>query len=344
MEEFEDMKFADNRSDEWLWESKDRLRTESAIRELRGFCKTLQAQNSFARFEAQLSQELKRSPCAAIPQPTRPETAGQDEISKPVGPEVKVQSIWTSPSSLETASISTSRVSSINAEATLAVGSKVFYGRAGISKSKTTGHLASLLPMIQARSTITTSTIPKPRSEESSSHRRRTSYFNCSPETRARAMKEREDRAARRVAEVRRRSEGKLVTTSKTSTDQPRQCTTIATPQVQQSHRAYPLAIPITGRKGGKASGGVLARGEIASKSSAQSAPIVCTNVDVHAQTEHAEQLAKGRRKTERQFSGEMMKNLFGVGMREMRKMGKRVGGGMVWSGSHEDLSSSSHK
>ncbi|KAK5061006.1 hypothetical protein LTR84_007547 [Exophiala bonariae] len=344
MEELDGMDFADNQSDERLWESKDRLRVENAINELRGFCRTTQAQDSFARFETQLFQELKTNVFVLTPKALRSKTEVQDEVSKFAGPELKSKSIWTSPSSIETASISTSRVSSVNAEATLAVGPKLFYGRAGITKSKTTGHLASLLPMIQTRSTTTTSNTPRQGSTEPLSHRRRTSFFDCSPQTRARAMKEREDRAARRVAEVRRRLEAQSLTTSKTSDNQPRPCTTITTPQSPQSHRAYPLAMPATGRNGGAFSGSTLAGGRNDTKSSARSARIVCTRVDMHAQTAGAEKLERGRRKAERQFSGEIVKSLFGAGMRGMKKMRKRVGGGMVWSGSHEDLSSSSDR
>lgn len=328
-----------------MWESKDRLRVETAISELRSFCKTAQAENSFARFEKQLSQELGKSPYISIAHTGRHKTLQQGGVPMLAGSDFKPKGIWTSPSSLETTSTTTSRVSSINAEATSAVGAKFFYGRGGIAKSKTTGHLASLIPMIHAKSmAVTTSNTPKPSCKELSSHRRRTSYFDCSPETRARAMKEREDRAARRVAEVRRRSEGKLHPSGKTSNSlQPHRLKITTSPEFQQQQRASPFETPAADSQAEVNSGNAVG-GEHEVQHSLRSAPIVFTKGEAHAQTNQVGGLEKGRRKAERQFSGEIVKSLFGAGMREMKKMGKRVGRGRVWSESHEDLSSPSDK
>lgn len=342
MEEFADNDVANNKSDERLWESKDRLRVETAISELRSFCKTIQAENSFARFEKQLSQELGKSPYISIAHTVQYETL-QPALA---GSEFKPKSIWTSPSSLETTSTPTSRVSSINAEATSAVGARIFYGRGGITKSKTTGHLASLIPMIHTKSiAVTTSNTPKPNYKDFSSHRRKTSYFDCSPETRARAMKEREDRAARRVAEVRRRSEGKLLPSGKSSnTLQPHRLAITTSPEFQQQQRECPFETLAADIKAEMNSGNAVVGGEREVQHSIRSAPIAFAKGEAHAQTNQVGGLEKGRRKAERQFSGEIVKSLFGAGMREMKKMGKRVGRGRVWSESHEDLSSPSDK
>jgi hypothetical protein len=48
------------------------------------------------------------------------------------------------------------------------------------------------------------------------------------------------------------------------------------------------------------------------------------------------EKVIKSRHKPERQFSGDRVKNLLGAGVREVRKMGRRVSG-MSWPGSGED-------
>lgn len=336
----------DNKSADLLWEVKDRMRIETAVSELRNFCKTAHALHSFANFETRLFQQLERSQNNGIPQPARHGLlAERTGLPKSSGSDSNLKRIWIAPSSPEAASFTTSRVSSINAEATLAAGPKSFYGLGGIAKSKTTGHLASLIPLIQARSIApTTSHIPKLSAAESSKHRRKTSYFDCSPETRAQAMKERGDRAARRVAEVRRRSEGRLLSTGKIPTIQPHPLIKLTPPRNQRQRQTCSPAISGSGEDVGACGTNALATGGHEVTSSLRSAPVACPHVEVHTQPDHMEKLEKSRRKAERQFSGEIVKSFFGAGMREMRRMGRRVGGGMVWSGSHEDLSLSANK
>jgi hypothetical protein len=49
------------------------------------------------------------------------------------------------------------------------------------------------------------------------------------------------------------------------------------------------------------------------------------------------EKVIRSQRRTERQISGEKVKSLFGAGMREVKKIGRRVGS-MSWAESSEDL------
>jgi hypothetical protein len=337
---------SDNKSADLLWEAKDRMRIEAAVIELRSFCKTTHALHSFANFETRLFQEFERSQNNGIPQPARHGLlAERIEVPKLSGLDSTQKKIWIAPPSPEAASFTTSRVSSINAEATMAAGPKLFYGIGGIAKSKTTGHLASLIPLIQAKSIApTTSHIPKLSTAESSKHRRKTSYFDCSTETRAHAMKERGDRAARRVAEVRRRSEGRLLSTGKIPIIQPHPLITITPPRNRRQRQTCSPATPASGGDVGACSRDAVVTREHEVISSLRSAPVTCAHIEVHTQPSHMEKMEKSRRKAERQFSGEIVKSFIGAGMREMRKMGRRVGGGMVWSGSHEDLSLSGNK
>ncbi|KEF62231.1 uncharacterized protein A1O9_00203, partial [Exophiala aquamarina CBS 119918] len=206
---------ADNKSVEAIWDSREKLIIDTAVIELTRHCKTTEALKSLTDFETRLLQDVGRSRNHTTAQLIGHRLlAGHTGLPKPSGSYSNPTKIWIAPSSPKTATSTTSGVSSINAEATLAAGPKLFYGRGGMAKSKTTGHLASLIPMIQARSRSIAPTprhIPQANTAESSSHRRKTSYFDCSPETRALVWKEREDRAARRVAEVRGRLEARLL-------------------------------------------------------------------------------------------------------------------------------------
>ena len=51
------------------------------------------------------------------------------------------------------------------------------------------------------------------------------------------------------------------------------------------------------------------------------------------------EKILKSRRRSERKSSGEIIKGVLDAGMKQVKQMGKKVGGSMSWVGSQEDLS-----
>jgi len=309
---------------------------DTALIELICHCKSTEALQSLAKFKNRLVQDVGRNRNNATAQ-----LPGHIDLPKPCG--LYSNNIWIAPSPPETATSTTSQVSSANAEESLAVGPSLFYGRGGIIKSKTTGHLASLIPLIQARSRSiapTTSQTPEASTAEASNHRRKTSYFDCSPETRAQALRERADRAARRVAEVRRRSEGRQLSNGKIPISETNPLINPTLTQNQKQGQTCSSGTTAPGMDSGASNIGVSARVKNEVISSLRSAPVMSSNVEVNSRPNRLDDGEKGRRKA----SGEIMKNLFGVGIREMRKMGRRVGGGRAWSGSHEELPLSSNK
>lgn len=329
-----------NKLAEAIWDSKNKMIIETAIIELTCHCKTTEALQSLSKFETRLLQDVGRNRNNATAQLVQQGLlAGHSDLPKPFG--LYSNKIWIAPSPPETAASTTSQVSSINAEATLAAGPRFFDGRGGIAKSKTTGHLASLIPLFQARSRsiAPTTSLPQATTAEPSNHRRKTSYFDCSPETRARALKEREDRAARRVAEVR-RSGGKQLSNSKMPTTQPHPLITMTTTRNQRPGLTCSPATPPSGMDAGARNIGALARVKDEVTSSLRAAAVTRNHIEAQGQPSRVDEGEKSRRKV----SGEIVKNIFGVGMREMRKMGRRVGGGLAWSDSHEDLPLSSNK
>ena len=184
-----------------LFESSEKARTNSALTELRDWCKTADALKSFDEFEGLLLKHLgvsRQSLHRASAQAPGQESDNGHLSSSAVSGIKTASSTPSSPAS---------QISILDKEAVISGASNPFHVEGVLTKSKTTGNLASLMPVIPKRQhflkaggSTQTTTSQKP------THPRKGSYFECSPETRAKAMKEREQRAARRVAEAHRRS------------------------------------------------------------------------------------------------------------------------------------------
>lgn len=314
----------------------------AALDELRSCCRTPDALSSFETFESKLlkklgmtRQNLNRASSFALD--TR-DADWKSRLSR--GGRPTLTTGWSLSQSPRNAS-TTSRISNVTAEAVMTGTSKIFYGESGLAKSKTTGNLASLIPAMTKRPTrATADSEPKSDMLEKPSDRRRTSYFECSPETRVRAMKEREDRAARRVAETRQRSCSRFPSLGipKSETHgKIRQSSARITVRADEEQSSMP---------GGKVNtyDAVVESLDCAMLESGHAIPPPATSMSVPPRVQMVnvpgggkEKVVKSRRKAERQTSGEMVKTLLGAGVREVKKMGRRVGG-INWAGSNEEL------
>lgn len=331
------------------FDNSERMRTFAALTELRECCTTNEAIRGFEDFESQLLKRLGMSRhslhragsvsfgCKDADRKSRL------SISRGLKPLP-----WTLPRSPGSGPTIASRVSSVNAEAIMmATSSKAFYGDCNLAKSKTTGNLASLIPSVskepqvgEARNRHKTSQVAP------SSHRRTTSYFECSADVRIKAIKEREARAARRAAEAHRRSSSGLASLGigKSSSQNMSQVPPTKNAVVSEpSHSGATLfkVAPFDQ---------VVDTLDCAMLESGHGIPPKAISTSFTPRVELVkvpgggkEKVIKSRRKTERQISGELMKNLFGAGMREMKRMGRRVSG-MNWPGSSEDLLSQGRK
>ncbi|OAP65402.1 hypothetical protein AYL99_01374 [Fonsecaea erecta] len=330
-----------------LFENIEKVRMNSVLNELRTHCKTEEALESFEDFEnillrklGILRQSLRRVGSLAF---AGKEVERRSETSASNGFKPFLLNTTASPGN---ASTPTSRISSVNAEAVLTEPSKTFYGGGNMAKSKTTGNLASLTPLIPKRQyVIANHSRPKSNTAQPASHRRRTSYFDCSPETRAKAMKEREDRAFRRAAEAHRRSNSQIplmgVVKSRGQSKDPASSSDAVTisgsipPRFSSSCSKVEAAEAVTG----SLSAAMLESGHVRPPPIAVSRASPSRVQLVELPGGGKEKVVKSRRKSERQISGERVKTLFGASMREVRRMGRRVSG-IGWPGSSDDLTS----
>ncbi|OAL24278.1 hypothetical protein AYO20_10705 [Fonsecaea nubica] len=328
-----------------LFENSEKVRMNSALNELREHCKTKEALKSFEDFENILlkklgvsRQSLHRAGSLAF---------GGKEVERRLGMSGSngfkpfSLSMSTSPGHGSTPS---SRVSSVNAEAGLTETSRAFYGEGTMAKSKTTGNLASLIPLVPKRQhVIEGKSLPKSNTVQLTSHRRRTSYFECSPETRAKAMKEREERASRRAAEAHRLSNPQMPSVSvfrsrgRSKDPVPSPMAVQISGSVQPQSFSSCCKVDASGEVTDSLSVAMLESGHVCPPPKAANNTLPSRVELVKVPGGGEEKIVKSRRKTERQISGERVKTLFGAGMREVKKMGRRVSG-MSWPGSSDDL------
>ncbi|KAJ9603565.1 hypothetical protein H2200_011751 [Cladophialophora chaetospira] len=317
-----------------LFETSARVRMYSALIELRDHCKTTEALRSFEEFEGSL---LKRMGVSRQSLHRAGALAYSKDGGKTLTTSRTMPLAMKVPSSPGTPSSATSRVSSVNAEAVMTGTSKSVHGEGSLAKSKTTGNLTSLIPMIpKRRYVVKTGPAPKSKSNRQDGHRRKTSYFDRSPETLVKAMKEHEQRAARRATTVHRRSTsqgfspngpsnlqsaGKATMTAEQCRPQP--CSSQAT--VGPFHEISP-SLTITSLESGHGL-----------PPSQPPTRIGVSRIEmVRVASGGNEKVIRSIRKPEKQFSGDRVKNLLGAGVREVKKMGRRVSG-MSWPGSGEE-------
>ncbi|OCT52958.1 hypothetical protein CLCR_09992 [Cladophialophora carrionii] len=317
-----------------LFESSEKVRMNSALEELREHCKTTEALRSFEAFEGPLlksmgisRQSLHRAGALAY---------GTKEAGRGLTASRTMPLAMTVSHTPGTLSSSMSRISSANAEAAITDASKTFYGEGNLTKSKTTGNLSSLIPIIpKRRHVIITGPATKANSVQQLSHGRKSSYFECSPETRTKALKEREQHAARRAAEAHQRSTSQVLSPDGPSSRPLSGKGGAPAEQTRPQPISYSTRINGSDEVGDSLSATALESGH-------GLPPPAPTNVAtsrvelVNMASGGKEKVIKSRHKPERQFSGDRVKNFLEAGVREVRKMGRRVSG-MSWPGSGED-------
>ncbi|EXJ94601.1 hypothetical protein A1O1_02997 [Capronia coronata CBS 617.96] len=329
-----------NRKAEHLLDNREKDRMRTALNELKGSCRTKEAVDSFEDFEIQLlkkfgvsRQTLHRTgnfSVGDINHDRKEKIPGRAGLKPVTGSNA--------PQSPRNSSATTSRISSVNAEAVMSLRSSKFYGNGGFAKSKTTGNLASLLPTIPKKQPVSTSSsATMPSTEVKTSLRRRTSFFDRSPETLNESLKCRKDQAAPRAVEASRRSTPRFSSFGFPKSESQTRLLSSSRIAVRPEQDRCESKI----RKV-NAFDSVVGSLDCAMLESGHPLPPLPTR-DTGSPRVHVvkvpgggrEKLVKSRRKVDRQISGEIVRNFLGAGMREVKKMGRRVGG---WGGSSEDL------
>jgi hypothetical protein len=170
------------------------------------------------------------------------------------------------------------------------------------------------------------------------------SYTEQSPDGVSSALKGREDRAARRVAEVRKLSKPQSASQAGLKRSMAREPSQISLPTPSSLGKGRPSTIKAkfdaSEQRLKDSSHKMPKDGHGSSPSVLPITPARVRQVSTH--DESREKAGKSRRKSERQISGELVKNFFGAGVREVRKMSRRVGSGIM--GSNEEFMFSPHK
>ncbi|KAK4940206.1 hypothetical protein LTR10_019635 [Elasticomyces elasticus] len=331
-------KDADNGRLDELFDNTEKVRMYAALNNLRKDCKTAIAVGSFEEFETGLLGKSENSRSGHRRRPShivgRVQSIGR--MKAPGSGSVRPPLSWgmsQSPGNIS---------SRTNAEAVMSSSSDAFYGVGSLPKSKTTGNLASFIPVTVKKQTArATNSSAKLSTTVAPIHRTTTSYLCSSPELRDKVLKDREERAARRAADAHRHSSSRFPSQSAdTNGDQTRM-------HLQSLKTSVPLGKEQTKVSQTQAStlDDVVEPLDRATRESGHgvqplmhveraqnSSQVQIVNVSGGG----VEKVIKSRRKTERQSGGEMVKSLFGVGMREVKKMSRRVGS---WAGSSDDLS-----
>jgi hypothetical protein len=317
-----------------LFEKSEKCRMNSALTDLRDHCKTTEALRGFEEFEGVLLKRLGVSRQAL----NRASAPVSDEGEEKESTNSRTLAVSRSMSKMPcTPSSPVSRISSVNAEAIMAGASKSFYGEGTIKKSKTTGNLLSLAPMVPKRRYSIIARPPShPVPSQQVSHRRKASYFECSPESRAKAMREREQRAARRAAQVHRRSTSQHMSAAGLNSRQPSGKNTSIAESTRPQPRSYNSKVDSGDQVSFSLSAAALESGH-GVPPPVPPVKMVPLRVEmVNVSSGGQEKVIKSRHKPERQSSGDRMKNLLGASVREVKKMGRRVSG-MSWPGSGEE-------
>lgn len=315
-------------TDEAILDAKDKMRMRTASNILRTYCRTAEALQSFESFDRQLCKKLGiHHNTGALKD--RVSLPGEDNWKIQRSNFFKVRKLRSMPQSPNLDCTTISRVSSLDMEAN----SSSFYGQGALTKSKTTGNLASILPLIHKKTlALTTSYTQKSINTHPKVHQQKTSYFDCSPEMRAKALRERETRAARRVAEVKNRSETHTTKTTNLGTNQVGLERVLSAPSIAPKHRrvsSFIIATPQSSNGLGANFDHETPKGE-RGESSLPSPTDRRRPKDPQGGVVSQEDTFKLRRRPERHFSGEIMKNFFEAGLREVRRMDRRVSGGMA--------------
>jgi hypothetical protein len=319
-------------------DSDDVRRMNTALQELRGYCRTEEAVKSFNVFENQLRQNtnapsrLDRRP--AIDARSEAFAEDADRIRR-----ARLRVEQNLETKIPLAARRGSRIPTpIKTESVL----PNIFSRLALPKSKTTSNLTTLAT--SGKTNLSTSKLPHSSPTDvvaeapvMPTHTRRKSGVQITEQQRKGALKEREEKAKQRVAETQRRLIEKTTHSS----------STVSSPQ--SNNKASHTSKPARLRRSSLSVPANLC--DLPEQATGQTAELdgECIGNSEHGQPFQApapynmytnsEQKAKFRRRPQRQSSGDIMKGLFDAGISQVKRMGRRVGGNMSWTGSSEDVS-----
>lgn len=314
----EDCPLESNNDKDSRLDAQDKTRMCTALKILRHCCQTPEALQSFQNFEVEFRDKTSLSR-GLLHTNNRMRPEKQDDAAFQGG---KPNKLRKSRTMLQSPNL-TSPMSSQGSSLELGCETK-FYGQGTLAKSKTTGNLASLLPLIHKKATALTAGLAcNAEDAQTESHKNSVSFFSYSPGLSGKALKYHEDRFGKPAAEGLNQSDtwrdSKYPGSDKSSNVPGISKTVGATIK----HRRVSSFILVSTQSLERPDARI-GHEQYMTLSPKDEANINGSGMDT--------QITKGsaiRRRSERQFSGETVKNFFGAGIREMKKMSRRVSGGM---------------
>ena len=326
-------------SSDSAFESFEMRRMNTALAELGSCCRTTLALQSFEVFEAQ----LKNKSC--IPARANPSSVdGTTDVDSEMGLTMRrvqrrrVQA-YSSPQQMQVAKDGLRLLTPTKPEPPL----PNIWSRLALPKSKTTSNLLSLQSASAPRLPTPTALRPKPGEWLSPYHARRVSGHPPTPERKSEIMKD-----VRHLVRTPARIVQQRMSASRTpaygsnvsSSSEVRRLTSSKTmPHLRKPSSTTPITKPLPVamlKEFDKVSDSL----SCASLETGCPPPPPRRAKSPEAATKmvNGGKVLKSRRRSERKSSGEMIKGVFDAGMKQMKQMGKRVGGSMSWVGSQEDL------
>jgi hypothetical protein len=337
------------------YESVERQRTRRSLDNLRSFCKTEKALQSFEKFEETLLISKSMAP-AGMNEPSTAlnRTAVAEDMltasSKPRHP-------WLFGSMNSTTSLSTaaSRISSVSKSTANNKVPSMVDKAGGLAKSKTTGNLAATGIHLRGEKekVVGAAALRVGKTQ----HTRQISNFSVQAQMNARALRERDERAVRRADEAMRRVSSRSASSTLISAQAGKQ-----KPQVHHKSDSVEAGRQEAELTQGRSQGqGVDAKqhpqrpsvistlggferklidtSENRKTSVANPSPRVLDQQQVSPRGRHNSEQRELRRRENRQSSGEILKSMVTGGLKGVRRMGRSLTG----RGELEELSRISH-
>ena len=352
----------------WGYESSDARRTNTALAELRSCCRTDQALQSFEIFEANLRKNTR------IPAPysrSRESDGGSDVSDEDAGRTLQARVKTQQASPLRPTPITARRISRIPTPVKIELPLPNIFSRLTLTKSKTTSNLATLssvsikntsTPKLSLPSASQSSGVKTDNSDQQRGPKSGTQVASKSGVT----LKEQGQRIEQRAADIRRRVSERTISLASTNSGQSGSHVELAPSKLVKKNRLVhsktSTSLPIPDRRSSYPTVGddhnFIAGTNCRALEAGQGPPprarspwgAQVDNVNAHRRVKSgwdgksttigAERVirSKSRKRSQRQSSGEVVKNMFDAGVSQVMKMGRRVGGSMSWAGSAEDL------
>ena len=327
-------------SSDRAFESSEMCRMNMALAELQSHCRTTQALQSLEAFETNLKKILGiRSPTHTSAVDSTASLDSEDEM-RFLRAQKRKQQARSSLQQSQTTKLASTLLTPTKLEPPL----PNIWSRLALPKSKTTSNLLSLQSSFTSRLPTPVSRQPKPGEWLSTQHARRTSRSRGTSERKSDVLRDVREFVKTPAKIVHQRmsstprtpsygsnvdkSAGRMLASSKTMPHLRKASTTtpvIRNPPVARLKEFDKLTENLT----------------CAALETGRPPPLAprVKTPGIVVKMMDGEKVLKSRRRSQRKSSGEIIKGVFDAGVKQVKQMGKRVGGSMSWVGSQEDLS-----